>query len=260
MDSVACGSVPPSSKREPPSKESSSSDASASGAFWKLEVVCNGVHHGMQARYNKKGREFPVAPGKIFHYTHGRVPAMSVTATPQRSRFANQVLLELCVPLETVMGMLLKSSTVIRRSVRCHHVKGVKTNFWPVACPEDPDNVSHTNVYLSNTKNVPLSCFQLEKETDVLIFPSTLSIDKENGIIKCRVGAVPVSYPGSTSACTERDFDDNTDAGLNIPDKEVDELIDVFKSKWHSTEDEDATADGESTEQAEEEFAKSLFP
>lgn len=214
--------------------------------FFKMEIVRDGLENRMQVRHDRKGREYQiVGPGTRFYYTRGAVPGLKATGTARKSNYPGQVILEVAVALETLIEFFLKTSILVRRSVKREDVKGFGTNFFPVS--PGPDKASRSHIYVANSKQMPLSSFSLDRECQVYIYPSTLSYVKDRNVLKCRLGAVPISSM-SNIGCSVRDFVEVRDASMEIPDSEIALLGDGFNKKWwqstdHHDDDEDCDLD-----------------
>ena len=216
------------------------------------EVVMDGIENGVQVKYNAKGRQYPLtSPGTQHYYTRGALPALVLKGTVRKGNFG-QIALHLSADMEDLVKILLKTSHPVRYSLQRDSVKRIQTNFFPHHSQhpreedvddEDSEEVQKENVvlYLSETKQVSLTCFKENQECQVYVYPSTCAYNREKQLFKCRLAAVPLSSCNSLEF-TQRQFDEDKDVFLTIPQPHLSSMVELFMCKWRHDEEYDEIA------------------
>ena len=209
---------------------------------FRVELISDGIERGVQAKYSSRGCQYPTnCAGTRFHYTVGAIPALITRGTARQGSFG-QVVVDVGMKLEAIITALLSTALPLRRALRCDNVKKLKSNFFPVSMRPDEKGEKQrgTAIYVKECKQVPLSVFQFGHPSDVLVYPSTLSYNRDHHVFTCRLGVVPADGVADSSFDVRSFCDGDDDGAVDIPPSEMANMMESFKKLW---QDEDEVYD-----------------
>ena len=174
----------------------------------------------------------------------GHLPSILTIGYSRRSRFQQQVCVDVELSIENVIRMLIKSSPAVRHCLKADNVEYFKTNFFPCRVDRDagPDgeeeeSVPGTSIYVSSMKDISIDYLKKHRDEPIYVhfFPAAFSWDKEKRLVGVKMGVVYSEC--SASNIVVRAYNPEVDTAIDIPDGEVDRLENLFLKKWRGKED-----------------------
>ena len=191
---------------------------------FRKEIIADGIDQGVQVRHSSRGKPWNhprETIGTRYYYTQGPVPGMIRPAKAHQGPF-DRVIVNVYMNFDNVLACLLSVSPSLRQAVRNPDVKRVSTNFFPITVTEGDGKRFCTSIYIQPSMSVYPHHF-----TDVVLYPATLSFDKSENEVKCRLGVVPTT----SDEILLRPFQ-TTDYQEEVCVSHISQLLEVFKDKW----------------------------
>ena len=215
----------------------------STGSF-KTVVISDRLENNVQVRHTLKGKQYERLSGDTrHHYTMGHLPSILTIGYSRRSRFQQQVCVDVELSIENVIRMLIKSSLAVQHCLKADNVEYFKTNFFQCRVDRDagPDgeqeSVPGTSIYVSAMKDISIDYLKKHRDEPIYmrVFPSAFSWDEKKRLVGVKMGVVYSECSGSNIVA--RKYNPEVDTAIDIPDGEVDRLENLFLKKWCGKED-----------------------
>ena len=200
-----------------------------------LQIIRDGIAKGVTVRpMTKRVKYSKLSQDIVHHYTEGALPATPVKGTAKRSRFS-QLVMDVPLTLEQTGRSFIKSSPSLRTTPESGKMQDLSTNFFPTSVKKGGKRFHGLSIYLSDSNTFPLDSFTMETASNVYGYPSTLSYNKDTGLVRVKLGV----FSSTLDGLVVRAFDERLDTQEVVVGRDLARLQEVFMKMWLNLDDDD---------------------